>query len=347
MRACVLHAVGDLRCETVECPQPGPGEALLRVSACGVCGSDVPRVFTKGTYTFPTIPGHEFAGIVEQTGSPEDAGLIGKAFAVFPLIPCRRCAMCVIEEYAMCQNYDYIGSRRDGAFAEYVCAPAWNLVPVPEGVPLDAAAMTEPAAVAAHALHQGEIRPGDTVFIAGAGPIGLIIAMWARARDATKILLTDIDERQLALANSLGFPHTHNPKEGPVEDWVRGLDESGTDIAIEAAGVSASLEACLKVTGTSGRVVLMGNPAGDMRLPQDAYWTILRRQLTLRGTWNSEFRQGDRNDWRRALRAMQDGHLDLAPLITHRVDLEGLPAAMETLRDRSEFINKVMYTARD
>ena len=170
MKACVLHAIGDLRTEEVTVPVPGPGWVLVKVAACGVCGSDIPRVFEKGTYRFPLIPGHEFAGVVDAVGEGVDAARIGQRAAVFPLVPCMRCAMCAVGAYAQCADYDYLGSRCDGAFAEYVVAPEWNLVPVPDGLSLEEAAMCEPAAVAAHALRQAKIDLGATVAIFGAGP---------------------------------------------------------------------------------------------------------------------------------------------------------------------------------
>ncbi|MFC1715360.1 alcohol dehydrogenase catalytic domain-containing protein [Candidatus Poribacteria bacterium] len=115
--------------------------------------SDVPRVMKKGTYSFPLIPGHEFAGEVAQIGEDISTHFkVGDRVAVFPLIPCKECAYCQIGEYAQCDNYDYLGSRRDGGFAEYVAAPVDNLVPIPDNVDFDCAAMAEPASVALHAV---------------------------------------------------------------------------------------------------------------------------------------------------------------------------------------------------
>ena len=125
MKALNLHAVGDLRYEEVPDPVREKGEVLMKVRACGICGSDIPRIFKKGTYHFPTIPGHEFAGEIVDADNKE---LIGKRAAVFPLIPCRQCAACETGNYAQCSHYDYYGSRRDGGFAEYIAVKEWNLV---------------------------------------------------------------------------------------------------------------------------------------------------------------------------------------------------------------------------
>ena len=342
MKGCVLHAVGDLRYEDVPTPVPQNGDVLLRVGGCGVCGSDIPRVFVKGTYRFPTIPGHEFAGEVVSVGPGVDKALVGMRAAVFPLVPCRRCGPCSIGQYQLCEDYDYIGSRCDGAFAEYVVAPEWNLVALPEGLPMEQAAMTEPAAVALHALRQGGLDVGDHVAIFGAGPIGLLVAMWTRLWGAGDVLLVDIDDARLNFAKTLGFERVVNSTVEGALDAAMGELDGRVDIMIEAAGVAPALEAGLRLVRPMGRVVLLGNPAGDMRLAQDAYWAILRKQLTVVGTWNSTFNDLPRNEWKETLNFMATGRLDVRPLISHRVGLAELPAMLGTIRDRAVFSNKVM-----
>ncbi|MBN8526543.1 MAG: alcohol dehydrogenase catalytic domain-containing protein, partial [Planctomycetes bacterium] len=167
MKAAVLHAIGDLRVEQIATPIPGPGEVLVRIASCGVCGSDVPRVFSKGTYHFPTVCGHEFAGTV---ASACDLAA-GTPVTVFPLLWCGKCPECERGAYARCEDYGYLGSRSDGGFAEYVVAPRRNLLPLPAGVSLEEGAMTEPAAVALHAVRRSGLQAGESVAVFGAGPI--------------------------------------------------------------------------------------------------------------------------------------------------------------------------------
>jgi L-iditol 2-dehydrogenase len=321
------------------------GEVLLRVGACGVCGSDIPRVFTKGTYTFPTIPGHELAGIVTETGGGVDPSYVGKAAAVFPLIPCRKCPMCEIGEYAQCTDYNYLGSRCDGGFAQFVRVPVWNLVFLPEGVSVEEAAMTEPAAVAVHALRQARMDIGDRVLILGAGPIGLMVGMWAQAWGAGKVMLVDIDRQKLDFAKRLGFSHVCNSGEDDLAAWVKDLTDEGADLVIEASGSTAALEQCMLTAKVFGNVVLMGNPVGNMSLSQQAYWAILRKQLKLHGTWNSSYSNIARSEWQLTLDFMASGKLNVKPLITHRVGLDSLFDRMKAIRDRSEFSNKVLYVS--
>jgi L-iditol 2-dehydrogenase len=342
MMACNLHGIGDLRYEEAPMPRPGPDEVLLQVKAAGICGSDIPRVFEKGTYRFPTIPGHEFAGLVVEAPA-EDRALLGRRAAVFPLIPCRECPACQIGEYPQCSNYDYYGSRRDGAFAEYVAVKKWNLVFVPDTVPFEHAALCEPCAVAIHALSQVGVGLGDTVAIFGAGPIGLLAAQIARTWGAAQVALIDVDEAKLAFAETLGFSHrVDSGKEDPAEYVRRITGGKGADIALEAAGVSSAVEGCLRSVKIFGKVVLMGNPAKNMDISRTAYWEILRKQLTLKGTWNSSYNDV-RNDWRLAIGCMEKGMPGLSKLITHRFSFAECGRAFELARQRREFYVKIMF----
>jgi L-iditol 2-dehydrogenase len=347
MRAAVLHAIGDLRIEHVPGPSPGRGEVLVRVAACGVCGSDVPRILRDGTYRFPLIPGHEFAGVVAEVGPDATDWRPGDRVAVYPLLPCFACPSCRRGEYETCDDYGYLGSRQDGAFADYVVAPAWNLAQVPDGVSLLAAAVTEPAAVALHALRRCLTPRCGTVAVFGAGTIGLLVAQWARQLGAERVILADVQREKLAFAQDLGLGDLVDGSERPsAEQILERTDAIGVDLAIEAAGVPATVVDCLRLARKGGAVVLIGNPSAPVELPRELIWQILRKQLTIYGTWNSSFRrEGD--DWQTALQAMADGKLVVAPLVTHRYPLERLPEALQMMAEGREFHNKVMIVLDD
>lgn len=157
MKAWVLHGADDIRYEEIERPQPADCEVLVRVQAAGICGSDVPRIYKTGAHVHPLIPGHEFSGIVEKTGTSTNPEWEGKRVGVFPLIPCRECIPCRKRQYELCRNYSYLGSRRNGGFAEYVLVPEWNLIELPANVSFTEAAMLEPMAVAVHAMRRVRI----------------------------------------------------------------------------------------------------------------------------------------------------------------------------------------------
>ena len=269
--------------------------------------------------------------------------LIGKKAAVFPLLPCFQCPACQIGEYAQCANYDYYGSRRDGGFAEYINVNKWNLVMMPDNVSYEEAAMCEPCAVAIHALSQVGIEFGDTVAISGAGTIGLLLAYIASSWGAGKVLLLDIDERKLDFARQLGFQYTINTSHEEFQEKISQITHGrGATVVVEGAGVGTSLENCLKISSDFGRVVVMGNPIGDVLLHRNTYWEILRKQLKLKGTWNSSY-NSMRNDWEKVMTALENGQLNLKPLITHRYHFSECNKAFEMIRERKELAVKVMF----
>ena len=354
MEALVLHGVGDLRLEQIPVPHLAEGNVRVRIGFCGVCGSDIPRIFVKGTYSFPTVCGHEFAGIVDACGPGVDDFAPGDSVVVFPLLWCGTCAACEQGKYVQCHDYDYLGSRSDGAFAEYVVAPKENLIAVPPGVTLEEAAMTEPAAVALHAVRRVHTSlAGKTVAIFGAGPIGLMTAQWARVMGATNVLLFDIVTEKLELAKQLGFDKVFNTgvpvatnvrrAEEPVEIVNAHTDGKGAHVCIEAAGVPATCIDALGSVGREGSVVLLGNPATDVTLPAVLISQLMRREVSIFGTWNSDYSAaGNDDDWRTVLQAMASGMLTLMPLITHKVPLADSSDILYKMRDKSEFYAKVL-----
>ena len=132
MNAFILHDIHDFRLETISKPVPKDNEVLVAVKAAGICGSDIPRIYQTGTYSYPLIPGHEFSGVVAELGANVDKCWLNQRVGIFPLIPCRSCIPCQKEQYEMCKHYSYLGSRRDGGFAEYVAVPSDNLLKLPE-----------------------------------------------------------------------------------------------------------------------------------------------------------------------------------------------------------------------
>lgn len=327
MKAYVLHGINDLRWEERPVPKPAPGWALVRVRAAGICSSDIPRIFEKGTYRFPTIPGHEFCGVVESTGTPEDQIWVGKRVGVFPLIPCGKCASCQKGEYETCESYDYIGSRRDGAFAEYVAAPVWNLIELPEAVPDTAAAMLEPAAVALHAVRRLGGLAGKTVCVVGTGAIGFLAGQWARLLGGEAVTIKGRGLEKAPLAQACGLLYSQSPS-------------SPFDCVVEAVGSPQAIEESIQLTAPGGRLVLMGNPSGAIPLAQNVYWRLLRKQITATGSWNSSF-GGEDSDWARTLGAMERGALRTGELVSHILPGDQLEKGLSIMGTRTEAFCKI------
>lgn len=344
MKACRLHSIGDFRCDEVPVPVPHGDELLVRVGACGICGSDLPRVFEHGSSNgkYPLTIGHEFAGEVVAVGETADPALLGAKGAIYPLIPCRQCESCITAQYAMCENYDYLGSRRDGGFAEYCLIPsAWHLIRS-ERAPLEALAMTEPACVAQHAVRRANVTAGQFVVIYGAGPIGIMAARWAELFGAT-VLLADIDEAKVAFAREKGFSAV-NPRCEDVTAAIR-VRNGGrlADASIEGTGASAALVGCIQCVRPCGSISLLGNPAADTAIPLKLHSMLLRKEINVCGIWNSSRAPYPVDEWQHTVRMMDEGKLQVTDLITDRLKLEDLPQAMAAIRSGERKIVKAMY----
>jgi len=270
---------------------------------------------------------------------------VGDAVAIKPLIPCRQCAFCEIGAFGQCTDYDYIGSRRDGAMAEYVLAPVENLLRLPDGLDPLEAALCEPTAVALHAVRQGGVGAGDVVAILGSGPIGMLAAQWARILGAEEIILVDVDAAKLALARRMWLGRTVDSRQADPVAAVREIGRGlGADLVIEAAGVPATFDQALLMARPLGRVVILGNPSADVTLPVASVSQILRKELVIRGTWNSSFAHLPTDEWQVSLRYLADRRIDVKPLITHRLPLAQGVAALEMMRDRTEPYARVVLT---
>lgn len=352
MKAWTLYGINDLRLENVDIPKPLAGQALVRVTSVGICGSDIPRIYKTGASRHPLVPGHEFAGVVEAVGDASDSNLIGTRVGVFPLIPCGSCSQCSTGRYEMCLHYDYIGSRRDGAFAEYVIAPIWNLIAIPKEVTDAAAAMLEPMAVAAHAVRRmlpNLDKEKDHVAVIGLGSIGALVLMMLHRLGFKNLIAIGNKQLQRDTVLRIGISQDYfvDSKKEDVADRVRDLSgENGADAVFECVGTKDAYKEAIEITAPGARVMLVGNPAGDMMLPRDVYWKILRRQLTIFGTWNSSYRREQEDDWHYVLnmltRGTENGILEPEIMITHRFALEDLEKGLSIMRNKSEEYLKVM-----
>jgi len=331
MLAAVLHGAGDLRVEQVPMPEPGPGEALVRVRACGICASDLPRVFESAPYKHPIILGHEIAGEVARLG-PDAYGLEpGMRCAVYPLIPCGGCEPCLAGLPNLCDAYDYLGSRRDGGFAEYVVAPAQNCLPLPENLGFAAAALTEPCAVALHAVRRAEVRLGDAVAVFGAGPIGIVIGLVCRMAGA-RVVMLEVDERKLAAAREFGLDEVVDARDGPVPRLRELTGGRGVEVAFEAAGAPPAFRDAAAALAKRGTLALVGNIAGEVSMSQEEYSSLLRRELRIVGSWNSIPRGLAQDDWGATLELMASGCLPAERLASHRFPLGQIAEALALMR---------------
>lgn len=372
MKAQVLYDINNIIYTEVDKPVPSKEEALVKVTRCGICGSDIPRIYKTGAHNMPLIPGHEFTGTVMECDLNQS--LIGKRTAVFPLIPCKECDQCKVGHYEMCKNYDYLGSRSNGGFAQYVRVPVWNLMPIPDEVTDDEAAMLEPMCVAVHAMIgigleivkgadsksnsksvvaiNANTRKEPSIVICGLGTIGLLLAMFVKDAGYKNVFLIGNKDIQKKAVIDIGYDIDYFCDvryDDPITFVMDRTNGHGCDYYFECIGRSENYGQAVSCSAPLGNVMLVGNPASDMNLSRDIYWKILRNQLTLKGTWNSSYGvEGD--DWSyviNRLSAWKKTDLDTisfspSKLITHRFNLEHMQEGLDIMRMKSQEYIKVM-----
>jgi threonine 3-dehydrogenase len=305
-------------------PKPGQGELLVKVAACGVCGSDLhiylwelnaDRIISK----FPTVIGHEPAGEVVEVGAGASGFKTGDHVALDPFGPCGVCPSCQHGRFNFCLNPGRLG----GSFAEYAIAPVQNAWLVPKSMNLESAALLEPFATGVHAVEESSLKAGDSCVIEGPGPIGLCTALAARALGVTSIVITGlaIDSERLALAREMGF-RTVCASDRDWTDQVRALmPAEGADVVFDAAGFLDSVRQILR---RNGELIELGWPARDVSNTE-------MRSLFFHGVKIIPSRVRVPSSWRRSIAMVDSGTVDLTPMVTHRYPLDRGIEAFELL----------------
>ncbi|AEB07331.1 Alcohol dehydrogenase GroES domain protein [Coriobacterium glomerans PW2] len=350
MKACRLHGIGDFRTDEVRIPEPVGEQLLIKVGACGVCGSDIPRIFTLGTskQRYPLTIGHEFGGKIVEVGDDADPSLVGTRGAIFPCIPCRSCGACLSGNYAMCEDYDYLGSRSDGGFARYCLVPsAWHVVfSTDPKTTDDSLAMVEPCTVAQHALRRGEVRAGMNVLIFGAGPIGIMAERWARIFGARTVAICEIVEEKVEFARQRGA-QVINGSACDIREAFRELSAGrDADVVIEGTGTGAALGQAIECARTFGTVVLLGNPVRDTTISLSQHSAILRKELSLKGIWNSHYAATPVNEWQFSVAMIDAGDMIVDDLVTAICDLDELPGLCRDIFERRVTVCKAICRPR-
>jgi L-iditol 2-dehydrogenase len=312
-----LHGVRDIRTETTGVPAAGAGEELVRVTAVGLCGSDL-HWFTEAgigdaRLTRPLVPGHEFAGVIE--GGPRH----GVHVAVDPALPCRECEMCLGGHRNLCPDVVFAGhGDRDGGLQQYLAWPSWALHPLPEGMSAVDGAILEPLGVALHALDLGHLRFGSTIAVVGAGPIGLLLVQAARRAGATRVVVVEplAHRRDAALRYGADV----------VLDVDQAADDIGADAVIELAGNDDAVEIALRAAKPGARVVLGGIPDGDR--------TSFQASLARRKGLTLALVRRMNEAYPRAIRLVEQGLVDVSSIVTHRYPLERAAEAFAVAADR-------------
>jgi 2-desacetyl-2-hydroxyethyl bacteriochlorophyllide A dehydrogenase len=317
MRAAVVN--DDHRFDIVDMADPAPnaGELLLRVGACGICGSDL-----KAVANMPVglVMGHEFAGEVVAIGAGVDMWREGSAACALPLIGCGRCAACVIGDVAHCATVDMIGvGGSSGAYSEYVRVSAREAFALPDDVGLDLGALVEPLAVGLHAVERAQIRPADRVLVIGAGPVGLAVTLWARHFGARELVVSDPVAARRAAAMTFGATATADPTTGDLG--------APFDLVFECVGTVGMISTAVAEAEVHGRVIIVG-----VCTKPDPFIPVIGVMKELAMHFVVYYR---RSDYAYVVDMLRQGRIDPAPMITDHVDLTGFPTAFEALKSPS------------
>lgn len=340
MTAVAVTGRESLSVATTPVPDCGPTDALIRVAYCGICGSDVPRYFDGAVHAYPQVLGHEFSGVVDAVGAEVTNVKPGDRVAVAPLVPCHTCSECQAGRPSLCPHYSFVGSRQQGALAEYVCVPAVNAVPVGD-LNLKVAALVEPLTVALHAVERLPFEAGQDAAVLGGGVIGLMTVLALRDKGAKTITVVDINPWVLEMALRYGATHA---VDATTDDAKAHFDTIGAPaLTVETAGAAATRTLALQIAAKNGGVVFVGTPTTDLTLDPDTFEHILRKELHLRGSWMSYSAPFPGSEWTQAVRLLATAPGDPADIITHEFPLDQVADGFAVMRSRQEHRLKVMF----
>ncbi|QQY15578.1 galactitol-1-phosphate 5-dehydrogenase [Cutibacterium avidum] len=335
MKALAVTDVRRLDLVDIDCPNPGPDQVLVKVAWCGICGSDIPRYFDGGVHSFPQVLGHEFSGVIEETGAQVDNLHRGQRVTVAPLVPCGSCEHCLTGAPALCLHYSFIGSRQQGALAEYVAVPARNVLPIPDTLGLREAALVEPLTVALHGVARARLRLGQTALVLGGGVVGLFAALVLRAHGC-RAMVCDIDPNKVTVAEKLGLVAD--------VDAVALIEQHGAPgVVIETAGAPATQATALDLVAKKGRVVYIGTAHRDVTLAPSTFERILRGELAVTGAWMSYSAPFPGWEWTTAIDLLASGQIDARSIVTGEYSLGQREQPFLDIKDPAGLRLKLLY----
>lgn len=342
MKSLLLSEYNHLEIADFPLPAVGADEVLVRVEACGICGSDVHGYDgSSGRRIPPIVMGHEAAGTIEAVGASVRGYAEGDRVTFDSTVYCGACEYCARGEINLCNNRQVIGVscgdyRRHGAFAEYVAVPQRILYRLPENITFAEAAMLEAVSVALHGVRVAEAKGGETALVIGAGMIGLLTLQAARAAGCKRVFIADVDETRLALARRVGADEALQSGD-LIAQVMKLTGGEGVDIVLEAVGRNETVAASIDAVRKGGTVVLIGNIAPEVTLPLQK---VVTRQIRLQGSCASA------GEYPRAIELIANGKFQVGPLITAVAALEEGPRWFERLHAREPNLMKVILTPR-
>jgi 2-desacetyl-2-hydroxyethyl bacteriochlorophyllide A dehydrogenase len=321
MRAAVWERPGELRVQERADPEPGPQEIIVRVGACGMCGTDIHVAEGEFPPTpYPIVPGHEFAGEVVSIGSEVEDPVVGSQVAVDPSLFCGHCDFCRVQRGNLCRNWNALGTTVDGAFAELVRAPARNAYQLPDGTSPRTGALVEPLACAVHGMRRLDPQTGDSVLVTGAGTMGLLLLQLLHQGGAASVTVVDRNERRLELARSLGAADV----ETDLDALKRGHPD-GFDCVVDATGVPVVIQKGLEAVRRGGKLMMFGVAPQEARIEVSPF-QIYNEEITLVGSMAVLY------TFVQAIELLRSGGVKTEPLLTDTFPLDEFEEALAAMR---------------
>ena len=317
MKAVIVNEGGSLSLEDIDIPKiTSPDQILVKIAYCGLCGSDIPRIFHHGAHFYPITLGHEFSGTVIETGNDVTEFDVGDLISCVPLLPCFKCDECQKHYYSLCKNYTFVGSRIAGGFAEYIVLNKKNAFKLPKGVSPLEGAFFEPMTVGMHALLLAGGCQNKHVVIVGGGTIGLLAMLCAKAMGASSIAVLDINDERLNLAKQLGADVIYNSKNLSSDEIYQALSSNRFDqIVLETAGSPITVRLAIEIAGPRSKVCLVGTLHNDFTLPEKTFGLILRKELQILGSWMNYSAPWPGEEWLLVSQFFVEGKINLNELI--------------------------------
>ena len=310
MKAAVCYGNGLVKYEEIQEPKTKENEVKVKIKACGICGSDIPRALKSSAHYYPIVLGHEAAGEIVELGEGVSELNTGDHVVILPLIPCMECDDCQKGYYSLCKKYSFIGSRQQGAMAEYVVVPKTNVMRISKNIPFEQAALIEPATVSLHALYQNDYKPDGTVAIIGDGTIGLFALQWANILGAKKVVVLGRDKELLNLAQDLGADAVINTSD---EDFKKNAleqtENKGFDYIFEAVGAGVTIKYAFELAANKAHICLIGTPTTDVSFNVKEWELINRKEFYLTGSWMSYSDGFPGQEWHLTEECLKDGRL--------------------------------------
>jgi L-iditol 2-dehydrogenase len=344
LKAAILYGNEDIRYGDWPEPEATPGKVKIAVKSSGICGSDIPRVLSGGAHYYPIVLGHEFSGIVAEVGEGVTCVKPGDTVTCAPRVPCLACSECLSGRPAQCANDSFIGTREPGGFAEFIAVREANVVKYDPSVPFDTAVFFEPATVALHGFFNIGYEGGGYTAIVGAGTIGLFAAQWARAFGARNVVCFDVDDERLSQARALGADAAINSgQDGFLEKALDLTDGRGFRWVFDAAGMEATMKASFALADAQASVCLIGTPPTGVSFSKREWETINRKELWVRGCWQSYSIPFPGREWELTADYFSSGRLTVGDrMVFRRYPLEKASEAFALYREPGRVHGKVL-----